>query len=52
MKYNYVTPTIEIIEIEIEDAVLSASGIEGSTGGFILGGGGLEGSSSGFTIGD
>ncbi len=28
MKTNYVTPTIEIVEIEIEDAILAASGDE------------------------
>ncbi|MFR9527865.1 MAG: hypothetical protein SNI45_07335 [Rikenellaceae bacterium] len=26
MKTNYVTPSIEIIEVEVEDAILSGSG--------------------------
>lgn len=33
MDNNYVAPQIEVIEIEIEDAVLSGSGLESATNG-------------------
>ncbi len=37
MKTNYATPQIEVVEIEIEDAILQTSGIEDLSNGSIWG---------------